>query len=67
MDEVMVAGPEEGMSYKGKYGYPCECEIAFDEAKAADFDGVILHSVQNCEKCQGGALNLNQACRRRSS
>lgn len=40
--EVTVAGPLEGVVYKGKHGYPCKSDIAFDEAKAGDFEGVVI-------------------------
>jgi deglycase len=40
--EVVVAGPERGVSYAGKNGYPCVSDAAIDEMNAADFHGLVV-------------------------
>jgi protease I len=37
-----VAGPSAGQVYKGKHGYPCKTDIAFEEAAAKDFAGILI-------------------------
>ena len=39
--QVVTVGPVAGAVYPSKVGYPCKAEMSWDEAKAADFDGVI--------------------------
>jgi len=39
---VVAAGPEEGKIYKGKHGYPCKADAAFDDISAKDFDGLVI-------------------------
>lgn len=39
---VTVAGEHEGKICNGKHGYPCTVDLSFSEAKAEDFDGVII-------------------------
>jgi protease I len=39
--KVVTVGPVAGAVYPSKVGYPCKAEMSWDEAKAADFDGVI--------------------------
>ncbi|MCS7232893.1 MAG: type 1 glutamine amidotransferase [Synergistetes bacterium] len=39
--EVVLVGPEK-RTYKGKYGVPAEADITSDQAKADDFDAVII-------------------------
>lgn len=39
--EVVVVGPEK-RTYKGKHGVPVEADITSEEAKAEDFDAVII-------------------------
>jgi protease I len=39
---VTVAGPESGMKYRGKHGYPCVSDAAIPQMEAADFDGLII-------------------------
>lgn len=38
---VVVAGPER-VRYLGKYGYPCTPDITVDQARAEDFDALII-------------------------
>ncbi len=40
--EVVVAGPEAGVVYAGKNGYPCKADAAIDDMNAADFDGLLV-------------------------
>jgi protease I len=39
--KVVTVGPVAGGVYPSKVGYPCKVDISWDDAKAADFDGVI--------------------------
>ena len=38
---VVVAGPER-IHYAGKYGYPCMPDITLDQARADDFDALVI-------------------------
>ncbi len=40
--EVVLVGPKAGETYGSKLGYPARADLSFDEAKAADFDGVVV-------------------------
>ena len=40
--EVVVIGAEAGKTYTSKVGYPMKTSLSYDEAKAADYDGVIV-------------------------
>lgn len=40
--EVLVAGPEAGVTYPSKLGYPAKSDVAFGQLKIAEFDGVIV-------------------------
>ncbi len=40
--EVVLVGTEAGHVYKSKHGYPAKADISIGEAKAADFDGVVV-------------------------
>lgn len=44
---VIVAGPEEGVCYRGKHGYPCTSDAAIRDMEVDDFHGVI---------CPGGFM-----------
>lgn len=39
---VTVAGPEAGVKYAGKHGYPCVSDARIDAMLEADFDGLIV-------------------------
>ena len=39
--EVKLIGPET-KTYKSKHGYPAKADLSVNEAKAADFDGIIV-------------------------
>lgn len=40
--EVTIVGPKAGESYKSKEGYPARADLSMDDARAADFDAVIV-------------------------
>lgn len=40
--EVVIAGPEAGVVYAGKNGYPCKSDAAIDDMNSADFDGLLV-------------------------
>jgi protease I len=40
--QVTVAGPEAGIKYAGKHGYPCVSDAAIRDMQAADFHGLII-------------------------
>lgn len=40
--KVVVAGQEAGREYAGKHGYPCTSDVAIAQARAADFDGLVV-------------------------
>lgn len=39
---VTIAGPEAGVTYNGKHGYPCVSEARIDDMLEADFDGIVV-------------------------
>ena len=39
---VITVGAKAGETYGSKLGYPVKCHLSYDEAKVADFDGVIV-------------------------
>lgn len=45
--QMVLAGPEAGVKYTGKHGYPCISEARIDEMREADFSGVL---------CPGGFM-----------
>ena len=40
--QVVVAGPEAGVTYAGKNGYPCQSDAALSDVSADAFDGLIV-------------------------
>jgi protease I len=40
--DVKIIGPKAGETSKSKYGYPARADLGMDEARAADFDGVVV-------------------------
>lgn len=40
--EVVVAGPDAGVVYAGKNGYPCRSDVAIRDVVGADFHAVLL-------------------------
>src|SRR5262245_35544765 len=40
--EVVTVGAKGGETYTSKLGYPVKCQLSYDEARAADFDGVVI-------------------------
>jgi len=45
--QVTIAGPQAGVTYSGKHGYPCKSDAAISEMEADDFHGII---------CPGGFM-----------
>jgi len=39
---VIVAGPEAGVTYRGKHGYPCTADAPIAEMWSADFDALLI-------------------------
>jgi protease I len=39
---TVLVGPKAGESYPCKLGYPATAELSYKDAKAADFDGVVI-------------------------
>jgi protease I len=39
---VVLAGPEAGVTYAGKHGYPCVSDAAIGDVRAQDFDGLVV-------------------------
>lgn len=39
---VVCVGPKAGETYGSKLGYPARAELSFDQAHAADFDGIVI-------------------------
>ncbi|MEX0929158.1 MAG: type 1 glutamine amidotransferase domain-containing protein [Balneolales bacterium] len=40
--EVVVAGEEEGTSYKGKHGHPCTANASLVNIRSKDFDALVI-------------------------
>lgn len=40
--KVVLVGPEAGGNYGSKLGYPAVADISYEDAKADDFDGVVV-------------------------
>ena len=40
--EVVTVGAKAGQIYTSKLGSPVKCQVSYDDAKAADFDGVVV-------------------------
>jgi len=40
--EVITIGATAGETYTSKLGYPVKADLSYDQAKAADFDGVVI-------------------------
>jgi protease I len=40
--KVVTVGAKAGATYTSKLGYPVECELSYDDARASDFDGVVV-------------------------
>ncbi len=39
---VVTVGAKAGETYTSKLGYPVKCQLSYDDARAADFDGVVI-------------------------
>ncbi len=40
--KVVIAGPKAKENFQSKHGYPCMADIAFEDAKEADFDALFI-------------------------
>lgn len=40
--EVVVIGPEAGVTYTSKHGYPLKSDVAIAKVRAREFDGVVI-------------------------
>jgi protease I len=40
--QMVVAGPQSGVRYSGKHGYPCVSDVAIASVDPMEFDGVLL-------------------------
>jgi len=40
--EVALVGPQAGETYGSKLGYPAKADVSYEEARADDFDGVVI-------------------------
>lgn len=40
--DFVVAGPEAGVTYAGKNGYPCTSDVAIDSVSEGDFTGLLV-------------------------
>ena len=40
--EVVIAGPEANVEYKGKHGYPCRSDTAIAHMKHENFDALVV-------------------------
>ena len=40
--DTLVAGPESGLTYSGKNGYPCPSEATYHGLSASDFSGIVI-------------------------
>src|SRR5215470_4558467 len=39
---IVTVGAKAGETYTSKLGYPVKCQLSYDDAHAADFDGVVV-------------------------
>ena len=39
---VVTVGAKAGETYTSKLGYPVKCQLSYDDARASDFDGVVV-------------------------
>jgi protease I len=40
--DVKIIGPKAGEIYKSKHGYPAKADLGMDEARAADFEAIVI-------------------------
>ncbi len=40
--QVVTVGATAGAVYPSKLGYPCKADISWEDAKASDFDGIVV-------------------------
>jgi len=52
--QVDLVGSSKGATYTGKYGYPVKSELASQDVKASDYDGVVIpggYSPDHMRRC----------------
>ncbi|MBM3451126.1 MAG: type 1 glutamine amidotransferase [Armatimonadetes bacterium] len=57
--EVRVVGPKAGEIYKSKTGYPVKADLGMDDARAVDFDGIVIPGGYAPDKMRRHAAMLN--------
>lgn len=40
--QVIVVGPQAGVTYTSKHGYPLRSDVSIEGVKASDFDGLVI-------------------------
>lgn len=40
--KITIAGPEIGKKFLGKYGYPCQADVTYDQVQHSSFAGLII-------------------------
>ncbi len=40
--KTVVAGPEPGKTVAGKHGYPCKCDLSFDQVESPSYSGLVI-------------------------
>lgn len=40
--KVVAVGAKSGETYTSKHGYPMVCEMSYDQARAEEFDGIVI-------------------------
>jgi protease I len=40
--QVVIAGEKKDEIYKGKFGYPCKADLAFEEVKVGEYAGLVI-------------------------
>ena len=58
--ELVVAGPEAGVTYAGKNGYPCKSDAAIKDMDAAEFHGLVVPGGFMPDKIYEKVLGLEQ-------
>lgn len=40
--KVVLAGPQSGVTYKGKHGYPCKADVDIADVEASEYDALLV-------------------------
>jgi len=57
--DVKIVGPKAGETYKSKGGYPARADIGMDDARAADFDALVIPGGYAPDRMRRHAAMLN--------